>query len=240
MGGMSGFANVRVRQLEPEIMDQPGLDSTRHVEALRGLGRINLLSRTCDALWGPLMHWASAHPGVPLRVLDVASGGGETAIGLRLRAKRMNLPISVDGCDRNRTAVSYATAQAQRKRIEANFFTHDVVRDGLPFGYDAITCALFMHHLSDENVCSFLRRAASACKLVIVSDLIRGRTGLALAHLACRTLSSSDIVLNDGPRSVSASFTIDEFRRLASDAGLHGHHISWQWPFRFLFTWSRP
>ncbi|MCC6694102.1 MAG: methyltransferase domain-containing protein [Candidatus Hydrogenedentes bacterium] len=237
---MSSFANVRVRQLEPEIMDQPGLDSTRHAVALRGLSRINLLSRTCSALWTPLKQWTLQHPSVPLRVLDVASGGGEIAIGLRQRATRMNLPITVDGCDRNHTAVAYASNAARRNRVDANFYTHDVIQDGLPEGYDAITCALFMHHLTDEEARVFLRRAAQTCKLIIISDLIRSRAGLALAHLACRTLTRSDVVLNDGPSSVSAAFTIDEFRRLATEAGLHGHHISWQWPYRFLFTWSRP
>ena len=240
MSGMSGFAHVRVRQLEPEIMDQPGLDSTRHTEALRGLSRINLVSRTCSALWTPLKHWASQHPDVPLRVLDVASGGGEIAIGLRHRAARMELPITVDGCDRNLTAVAYASNAARHNRVDANFYTHDVIKDGLPSGYDAITCALFMHHLTDDTVREFLNRAASVSRLLIISDLIRSRTGLALAHLACRSLTRSDVVLNDGPRSVSAAFTIDEFRRLATEAGLHGHHLSWQWPFRFLFTWSRP
>lgn len=239
MGGMSSFANVRVRQLEPEIMDQPGLDSTRHAEALRGLHRINFFSRTCATLWEPLKQWASLHPGVPLRVLDVASGGGEIAIGLRRRAARMNFPITVDGCDRNQTAVAFASNAARRNRVDARFYTHDVLQNGLPEGYDVITCALFMHHLTDEEARGFLRRAAQACRLLVISDLIRSRAGLALAHFACRTLTRSDVVLNDGPSSVAAAFTIDEFRRVATDAGLHDHRISWQWPYRFLFTWSR-
>ncbi|MCC6487595.1 MAG: methyltransferase domain-containing protein [Candidatus Hydrogenedentes bacterium] len=236
---MSAFANVRARQLEPEIMDQPGLDSTRHAEALRGLSRINLLSGTCSALWTPLKRWTLQHPGVPLRVLDVASGGGEIAIGLRHRAARMNLPITVDGCDRNQTAVAYALNAARSNRVDANFYTHDVIQNGIPEGYDAITCALFMHHLTDEEARGFLRHAADTCKLIVISDLIRSRGGLALAHLACRALTRSEVVHNDGPSSVAAAFTIEEFRRLATDAGLHGHRISWQWPFRFLFTWCR-
>jgi hypothetical protein len=76
--------------------------------------------------------------------------------------------------------------------------------------------------------------------MLLMSDLIRGWSGLLLAHVICRAISRSDIVHNDGPLSVTASFTMEEFRHLAADAGLQGYSIAWQWPFRFLFTWTRP
>src|SRR3954465_12461713 len=72
----------RVRR--PEIMDGPGLDPAEPAAALRGLGRINAFSRSGQALWRVIGRLAGdgERPGTPLRVLDVATGGGDVPIRL--------------------------------------------------------------------------------------------------------------------------------------------------------------
>src|SRR5262245_61489219 len=47
-------ASLTQRNLQPEVMDQPGLDPVEHERALRALVRINLLSNTAGILWGPI------------------------------------------------------------------------------------------------------------------------------------------------------------------------------------------
>ena len=70
-------------------------------------------------------------------------------------------------------------------------------------GYDVVTCSLFLHHLDDEQAVAFLRwAAATAAHQVLVNDLERSGLGLALAHVAVRLLTTSDVVHTDGPRSV--------------------------------------
>ena len=39
------------RDVQPEIMDQPDLDPSLHASALRGLQRINIVSRSAAILW---------------------------------------------------------------------------------------------------------------------------------------------------------------------------------------------
>ena len=80
---------------------------------------------------------------------------------------------------------------------------------------------------------------AAAANAVVVSDLRRTRLGLAMAHLACRGLSRSPVVHVDGPQSVRAAFTVEEFRRVADAAGLADVAIAKIWPQRFLFVWER-
>ena len=46
------------RRVEAELMDQPGLDPAFHVEALRGLQRINAVSRGATILWSPIAELA--------------------------------------------------------------------------------------------------------------------------------------------------------------------------------------
>lgn len=48
------IASLAQRQLEGELMDAPDVDRQTHVTALRGLRRINWVSRTANALWPSL------------------------------------------------------------------------------------------------------------------------------------------------------------------------------------------
>jgi 2-polyprenyl-3-methyl-5-hydroxy-6-metoxy-1,4-benzoquinol methylase len=236
---MSGLIDVSVRRLVPEILDQPGLDTQRHVHALQGLERINLLSLTATAFRKPLRDFAERHPGQPLRLLDLASGAGDTPTQLKRWADARGIRLEVHGCDISPISVEYAQKRAAARNADVSFFVHDVMRDGIPDGFDIVTSSLFLHHLRNESIRDLLRSASRNTRLILVSDLIRGWAGLLLAHAICRVVTRSDIVHNDGPLSVAASFTTEEFTRLAADAGLQGYSIAWQWPFRFLFTWAR-
>lgn len=218
-------------------MDQPGLDRDLHRQALRGLARVNRVSRTARHFWPELERLASSTRPRPLRVLDVACGGGDVAIALGALASRRQLPIEVRGCDINPTALEYAREQATRRAVEVTFFEHDVLRDPLP-PCDAIVCSLFLHHLGDEQALRFLAAAAAAARFSVqVSDLIRSLLGLALAQIGCRLLSRSHVVHVDGPRSVRAAFTMTESRRLAERAGLAPVRVRHRFPERFQLVW---
>jgi SAM-dependent methyltransferase len=228
------------RRLRPEVMDQPGLDPRHHRQALRGLRRINFWSGSAGILWPPLAALARA-ASRPLRLLDLATGGGDVPIRLWHRACRAGLPLVVEGCDVSPFAVEHAKRQAVRSGAEVRFFVANALTDDLPAGYDAVVCSLFLHHLTEDQAVVLLRRmAAAAGRLVLVSDLVRSRAGLLLARVGTRLLSLSPVVHIDGPRSVEGAFTVEETRALAERAGLHGATVARRWPCRFLLTWVRP
>lgn len=238
-----GFATLAARNRQPELMDQPGLDERLHGEALRSLSRINVVSRTSAMIWEPIRHLAlETRPARPLRILDVACGGGDVALGLARLANRAGVVVHIDGCDINAVAVAHACDAASRRQIaNVGFFQHDALKISLPEGYDIVTCSLFLHHLDDSDAGLMLRSmAAAAAQMVVASDLRRSRLGYALACIACRLLTRSPIVRVDGPLSVAAAFTIEEARELAARSGLAGTTISSRWPQRFLLVWKRP
>ena len=72
---MSAAART-IRQIQPEIMDQADLDEARHLDALRGLARINRWSWTAATIWKSIKQLQREQRS-PLRVLDVATGGGD-------------------------------------------------------------------------------------------------------------------------------------------------------------------
>ncbi len=221
-------------------MDQPDLDAGEHARALSGLGRINRLSRSDAIFWPPIATLARASEGSPVRVLDLASGGGDVPIALAIRAARAHLDVRIDGCDVSAEAVRFAQQHATARRVTARFFALNALADSIPDGYDVLTCSLFLHHLNEADAIGLLRRMADAAgRMVLVDDLIRSRVGYALAWAGCRILSRSPIVRHDGPVSVSSAFTPEEVRELANRAGLGAVSLTRHWPRRFLLSWSR-
>jgi 2-polyprenyl-3-methyl-5-hydroxy-6-metoxy-1,4-benzoquinol methylase len=232
---------LRTRRREPEIIDQPNLDESRHVHALRGLERINRWSGSARILWPAVRELAQRSGGAPLRLLDIATGGGDVPLRLWHKARRAGIPLHVEGCDRSPTAIAHARRAAAAQGADVSFFEWNALDGPLPQGNDILTCSLFLHHLEEDQAISLLgRMAAVARQLVLINDLRRSRGGLVLAYVGTRVLSRSPIVHGDGPTSVVAAFTPGEMRDLAERAGLHGGRVVRRWPFRFLFTWARP
>jgi SAM-dependent methyltransferase len=239
---MGPYSLVRLvhRRREPEWMDQPGLDASEHARALRGLGRINRLSRSDAILWPAVGGLARLRRGAPVRVLDLASGGGDVAIAIARRATRARLDVRIEGCDICPEAVRFARQRAAECSATIRFFPLDALSDPIPEGYDAVTCSLFLHHLDEADAVSLLRRMARAAgRLVLVNDLVRSDLGYLLAWAGCRLLSGSAIVRHDGPVSAAAAFSLAEVRVLAKRAGLDDSTLTQHWPWRFLLSWSR-
>ena len=166
------------RLQQPEMMDQPTLDESRHVQALRGLERINYLSGCAGTFWPALHEAAQSSSGRPLRVLDVATGGGDVPLRLWHRAERAGLNVEIEGCDRSPVAMAHASRQARAQQAQVRFFEADIL--GGPFSerYDVVMCSLFLHHLAEHEAVQVLRTMAQATRrLVLVSDLRRSRPG---------------------------------------------------------------
>lgn len=227
------------RRLEGELMDDPQLDAEAHAHALRGLRRINRVSRTLGTLWHPIERLARARPERTLSVIDVATGGGDLPIALCRKARRHGVALEIEGCDISPVAIDYARNAAARAAAPVGFFCADALASELPRHYDIITSSLFLHHLTEAQVITLLRALAANADHVLVSDLIRNWTGYGLAFVGTRALSRSPIVHIDGLRSVRAAFTLSEARDLAARAGLGGAHFSRHWPSRFLMHWQR-
>jgi 2-polyprenyl-3-methyl-5-hydroxy-6-metoxy-1,4-benzoquinol methylase len=229
--------DVRERRLEPEWMDQPGLDQRLHEQALRGLARINSVSMSVQMEWTPIRKLALASDG-PVRVLDVACGGGEIAAGLMQRARKSGLHVQVDGCDMSEQALSIAAAAAGGS--DANFFAHDALNGPLPQGYDVLTASAFLHHLERDEAVDFLSRAREAAgQMVLINDLERSTLGYLAAYFGSRALSRSPVVHYDAPRSVAAAFTRGELHDLAEQAGMEVFEITRHWPWRMRLIWQR-
>jgi SAM-dependent methyltransferase len=234
------WPEVSRRRRQPEIMDEPGLDARRHLQALRGLERINGWSGSARILWPPIAALARDYRVQPLRILDIATGAGDVPIRLWHKARHAGLSLDLAACDGSPQALDYARQRAVEKKATVRFFEWHASESSLPGDYDVVMSSLFLHHLDQELAVRLLRRMALAARrLVLINDLVRGLAGYVLAYVGTRLLSASDVVHTDGPRSVEAAFTIEEVQSLAEWAELKGATVAKRWPCRYLLAWRR-
>jgi 2-polyprenyl-3-methyl-5-hydroxy-6-metoxy-1,4-benzoquinol methylase len=231
---------LRERNLQPELMDQPELDPRSHARALAALRRVNVLSCTASIVWSAIRPLARSQPDRPLRVLDVASGGGDVTLGIWRRARRENLPLEIVGLDMSAVAVGHARSLAAAQQADVEFRVSNVVDTPLPGDFDVIMTSLFLHHLPRAEAIRLLAAMSqSARRLVVVNDLRRSTVGYLLAQAICRLVTRSPVVHVDGPRSVAGAFTLAEIRQMCVEADLTPIRLVRRWPCRFLLTWQR-
>lgn len=233
------------RHLQPEVMDQPGLDHGQHHRALDAMARVNWISGSGRILWPAIRMLCEERRRTgdlrPVRLLDVATGGGDVPASLSRRAKRKGILLEVAGCDVSPTAIEHARKYAGACGAETTFFQRDVLADPLPEGYDVITCSLFLHHLNEEQALVVLRKMSEATgRLALVNDLARGRLGWLAAYLGSRIITRSPVVHVDATVSVEGAFTPEEALVLARRAGWDGAQVRRKFPFRYLLSWRRP
>jgi len=221
-------------------LDQPGLGRRELGRALAGLARLNWWSGSSRPFRRPLEALASSTGGRPVRVLDVASGGGDVPVALASWAFRRGFTVKLTLCDMNAGSVDLALRRAAFEGISATGLVQDLRSARLPAGFDTVISSLFLHHLEWEQAVAVLQAMAGAAdRLLVVCDLRRTAAGLALAAAASRLLTRSAVVHTDAVLSVRAAFTLDEVRRLAREAGLAGARVDRCWPQRWRLSWWR-
>jgi 2-polyprenyl-3-methyl-5-hydroxy-6-metoxy-1,4-benzoquinol methylase len=227
------------RDHRPEIMDQSWLDREKHRGALSGLGRLNLASGVCHQICRKLIAYCRSRGLSSLRVLDIASGGGDVPWGVWKLARRRGLDLRILGLDVSDTACEYATDQCRAAAGSIVFEQCDVLCGPIPVGFDVVTCSLFLHHLTVDQATDLLRKMADAGHLLLANDLRRSATGYVLAQLACRVLTTSPVVRHDGPQSVANAYTVKEMRHLCARAGLLDATVHRAWPWRVMVVRQR-
>ena len=244
---------MSIWQVEPdrraELMDDPALPSGEHLAALDALATINAVSLTTRQLAAAVVRLAGRVPAEtrPLRIVDVACGGGDLTIAIarqvarRLAGRRRAPVVEVLGIDMSERAIERARrlAAARSGDAPADFAVRDLLAEGCP-PCDVAVSSLFLHHLDDAPAADVLRSMAAAARLGgVVSDLVRSRTGLVLAVLGPTFLARSRVARVDGPLSVRAARTPREYQQLLAAAGLASATVRRVWPERVLITWRR-
>ena len=222
------------RDRQPELMDDPNLPTAEHRKALAGLTRLNRFSGIAGTMYRRLRRYAGIG-GESVRILDVASGAGDIPIAWAKRAQREGFATSITAMDISEIAAEEQQKRARQAGVEIESVVQDCIKRPLPSGFDVITCSLFMHHLEDHDAQRLLQSMQSAAgRAILICDLDRSITNMALVGCASRLLSRSSVVHTDALRSVRGAYTRDEFKSLAEEALLCPVLVERSMPCRFL------
>jgi len=229
------------RRLEPEEMDSLALPERELQAALAGLARLNWASNSNAWTWPLIKRVAGILAPQRIRILDIATGSGDVPIALWHLAHRQKLDVEIHGIDVNPKTIQFARHKAQESGAEVVFECVDVLNDELRGEFDIVMCSLFLHHLTNEQAVTLMRKMAGAAKaLGILVDLRRSLSSYLLAYCASRLLSRSGIVHRDAVRSVRAAFTVEELGETAEQAGVPPGRAFNVWPARMAMVWYTP
>jgi ubiquinone/menaquinone biosynthesis C-methylase UbiE len=162
-------------------------------------------------------------------ILEVASGDG---FCVREASKSL---------DRDGVQFQITLLDRQQSHLASTNGIRTVVGDALhlPFGdasFDFISCGLFVHHLSPDEVVRFICEALRVCRhAVLINDLRRSPAHLALVYLGF-PLFRSRITRHDGPASVRQSYDPSEVADLMKKTSAREIEITNHYLYRMAVT----
>lgn len=193
------------RLIEPEVLDHVTPEEAR--PNLADLVRINRLLGGHHVLRRSLRRLPSRENAPTF--LDVGAASGDSAGVIR----ELFPASAVVSLDYNRTNIE----RAPHPKVLANAFE-------LPFSvgaFDYVVCSLFLHHFQNEQIIDLLRNFyLTARQGVIVCDLERHILPYLFLPATKWLLGWNRITVQDGQKSVRASFRARELARLAKAAGI--------------------
>jgi ubiquinone/menaquinone biosynthesis C-methylase UbiE len=209
------------RLVTPELLDTDSGTSAEVNSSLGDLRRINRwfggIATNEDMLWR-----VSRTIGAPsLSLLEVAAGSGYVSEITRQHLQRRGLSLRITLLDRAASHLSNGTLS--------------VVGDALalPFresSFDLLSCNLFAHHLSPEELRKFVDEALRVCRVaVLINDLVRHPLHMMLVYAAL-PLYRSRLTRHDAPASVRQAYTPGEMQMLLAQTGaakveIHRHYL---------------
>jgi SAM-dependent methyltransferase len=219
----------------PELMD----DLTLATEDLRqNLDELETINTWLGGYAPVLNALARLRPRFPagraLRVADLGSGGGDTLRHVARWARKNDVAVELTGIDANAFMLEYATAKS-RDFPEISYRQFDIFSPEFqaePF--DILTCSLFCHHFTDEELVTLLRQwQAQAGLAVVINDLHRHWLAYHSIKWLTRLLGGSYLVRHDAPLSVARAFRRADWVALLARAGITKYELRWRWAFRW-------
>jgi len=223
----AGFAE-RVEPADlPELMDEPcAYEEFR--ACLHDLAKVNRFTRaykpTIDFLDRVV---ARKDLPQPLRILDVASGGGDMLRQVAEWAERRGIAVELTGLDLNpystRAAREFGVRDPEDKPGASGirWITGDVFAYVSAERIDVVLSALFTHHLSSADVVRFVAWMEKNARVGwFVNDLQRSARAARWFRVLPVIMRWHRFVRHDGPVSLRRAFRENDWRRMLAAANI--------------------
>ena len=220
--------NLQQRSNKKEILDDDDLPFEDIKICMKELNSINtLLGGHKITIKG--MDSFSSTESDTFTVCEIGCGGGDNLKAISKKYKNANFI----GIDLKNTCIDFAAKQYPQ--LKADWIASDYSKVVFKTAPDIIFSSLFCHHFTDEQLVFMLQwMNKNSKKGFFINDLQRSTVAYYLIKWLTLIFSKSYMVKNDGPISVSRSFTKKDWQLLFAKAGISNYSIKWKWAFRYL------
>lgn len=222
------------RSYQKEIMDDLEVGGEVLEQTLRELKTINRLlggnAVTTDGLRKLLGNVSETE----ITIADIGCGGGDMIAVMNDWAMITSRKAHFLGIDANPNIIRRAEKNL-RALTNVSFKVQNVFDPNFSIDkVDVLTCTLFTHHFTQEQLIEMLASFKQKARLgIVINDLHRHPFAYHSIRLLTRFLSKSPMVKNDGPLSVLRGFRRPEWEQLLQKSGFQKSEIRWKWAFRW-------
>ncbi len=220
--------DLRYRSNKKEILDDDNLPFGDIKICMEELNTINTLLGGHSITLNGLDQFSTTK-NQSLVICEIGCGGGDN---LKAISKKYKSSTFI-GIDLKETCIDFAAQQYPE--LKANWIASDYSKVYFNTQPDVIFSSLFCHHFTDEQLVFMLQWMHKNSKEgFFINDLQRNTVAYYLIKWLTAIFSKSYMVKNDGPISVSRSFTKKDWQLLFAKAGISTYAVKWKWAFRYL------
>lgn len=228
------------RSQKKELMDlgEDFYTKEEYEQCLKQLFKINKMT----GIFGHTVKLLKSFP-KNVSITDVGCGGGLFLLHLSQYYPDMQMI----GMDISKEAIIVAKNELQQwRRGNQTVNVRFELQQGEELGLtrdssDVILLNLVCHHLSDEELIAFLKKAVESVRVgLIINDLHRNRLAYWFYKLLCPLFFRNRLIRYDGLLSIQRSFTRAELEYLLRRADIVNYQVKWCFPFRWsVVVWKK-
>ena len=208
------------RSFDPAVLEMMDRPQPVSAELDRDLKRIRQLNRWFGS-YRLICHFVRRwiKPGDNMRIVDLATGSGDIPRLIVDYARKIGAKVEIDALDRQSATLEIAR-KLSAAYPEISYHATNILDWSPAEAYDIVLCTLVLHHFSDEDAVSVLRRCRESSRnFVLVSDLRRGFLATAGVHLLTAFIFREPMTRYDARLSAERAFSFSELRQLVVRAG---------------------
>lgn len=227
---------LKHRSFEPEMMDEDGIHESLLKKNLDELDILNRISFSHYQITNQLKKIITNKNQV-YRIADFGCGSGDLLKFIARWGRKNGFQFKLFGIDNNPQVIAHFNNHCKEfheiegilAAVHSCFSIIDAV--------DVSISSLFLHHLNNDEIVSFLRLLNKhSNQAILISDLKRNILAYLSSWLFPRIFNGSILAKNDGPLSVLKSLKKCELEALLEKAGIPDFKIKNQFPFRYLLS----
>jgi len=229
------------RSTEKELMDDLSLDEVQIKSILkditlanRWLGGNKITLKALDQLF-------KEHPREKYTIIDIGCGDGHMLREVAEHCTEKHIQTQLIGLDLNEKSINIAK-ESSGNYGNITYKLQDVLAlKPEEFHCDILLCTLTLHHFSQEQILTFIKKFTLLATIgIVVNDLDRSKISFALFKVFSRLFIKTTIAKHDGLISIKSGFTKNDFHIFSRSVPTMDYKIQWRWAFRYEWILTHP